>query len=51
MINEKTNQELKDIQSYLLKMGGEYVFSNISSIRSFKEAYYVPRFQQLKRQS
>tara|TARA_Y100001980_G_C14555860_1_gene345451 strand:- start:976 stop:5742 length:4767 start_codon:yes stop_codon:yes gene_type:complete len=48
MINEKTNQELKDIQSYLLKMGGEYVFSNISSIRSFKEAYYVPRFQQLK---
>ena len=47
-INEITNQELKTIRNNLLKVGGEYLYSNLSSIRTFKEASQTPRFKQLK---
>jgi len=47
-INEITNQELKTIKNVLLKVGGEYLYSNISSVRTFKDASQTPRFKQLK---
>jgi len=47
-INANTNNELKSIQNYLLKVSGEYTYSNISSIRTFKDAYLNPRFKYLK---
>ena len=48
MINKKVNDEFLDIQEFLLKNGQGYVYENISSIRSFKDAYETPRFKQLK---
>ena len=47
-INEIMTQELKSIKNNLLKVGGEYTYSNISSIRTFEEASEIPRFEQLK---
>ena len=47
-MNEITNQELKTIKNSLLKVGGEYSYSNLSSIRTFEEASQTPRFKQLK---
>ena len=48
MINKRVNDELPTIKDYLLKSGQEYLYGNISSIRSFEEAYENPRFKQLK---
>ena len=47
-INEITNQELMTIKKSLLKVGGEYLYSNLSSIRTFKDASETPRYEQLK---
>ena len=47
-INEITNQELKTIKNMLLKVGGEYLYSNLSSVRTFEDASQTPRFEQLK---
>lgn len=47
-INQKTNEELKDMKDYLLKNGPDYLYENISSIRSFSNASQNPRFKQLK---
>ena len=47
MINEKTNSELEIVKPYLLKNNGEYSYSNISSITTFKNAYLIPRFKRL----
>ena len=47
-MNEITNQELKTVRNVLLKVGGEYLYSNLSSIRTFKDASQIPRFKQLK---
>lgn len=46
-INEKINSVLPSVKKYLLKIGGEYLYSNISTILSFKQVYEVPRFKQL----
>ena len=48
MVNKKVNDELLTIQDILLKDGQGYVYENISSIGSFKDAYETPRFKQLK---
>lgn len=47
-INNKTNEEMIDMKEYLLKNANGYKYENISTIRSFKDAYENPRFKQLK---
>ena len=47
MINQKTNSELEIVKPYLLKNNGEYSYSNISSITTFKNAYLIHRFKRL----
>lgn len=46
-INQKVNSELESIKPFLMKSGGEYSYMNISTIRTFKDAYNTPRFKQL----
>jgi len=47
-INQKTNEEFKEIQPFILRNGKEYLYENISSIRTFSDAQQNPRFKQLK---
>ena len=47
-INQKVNQELESMKPFLMKNAGEYSYMNISTIRTFKEAYDTPRFKQLE---
>jgi hypothetical protein len=46
-INQKINSELPQIKPYLNKQAGSYNYMNISSIRSFNQAYEEPRFKSL----
>tara|TARA_B100001123_G_C15341496_1_gene1035158 strand:+ start:613 stop:5568 length:4956 start_codon:yes stop_codon:yes gene_type:complete len=46
--NRLTNEELKVTKNFLIKKGPNYAYENISSVRSFEEAFQIPRFQQLK---
>ena len=47
-INQKTNEELSEIKTFLLRNGKGYLTENISSIRTFKDSHETPRFKQLK---
>ena len=47
-INQKINDSLKDVRPYLLKIGPDYTYENISSIRSFTDAFTKPRFKELQ---